>query len=161
MSTTVLILVTLGTAIILGLAGYAWHLWSKLRVFKEEQNEANRAAEEKIKEFQKELIHDVRFIARAVLEEQCEITEGVIRIHFLISKLDPEVWLNESLSTTRQFYAATLDMPILDAYKALSKQEQFTLDNERFRLEKEHKDAIYKEFKWLVAFDFPAVKLVH
>lgn len=161
MSTTVLILVALGTAIILGLAGYAWHLWSKLRVLKEEQSEANRAAEEKIKEFQEELIHDVRFIARAVLEEQCEITEGVIRIHFLISKLDPEVWLNESLSTTRQFYTATLDMPILDAYKALSKQEQFTLDNERFRLEKEHKDAIHKEFKWLVAFDFPAVKLVH
>src|SRR5690554_3101152 len=161
MNTTALVLVVLGTAIILALAGYAWYLFSKVRTLRKEQAAATHASEEKIKEFQQELIQDLRFIARAVLAEQCEITEGVIRIHFLISKLDPDAWLHESLSTTRQFYAATLDMPILDAYKALSKQEQFTLDNERFRLEKEHKDAIYKEFKWLVAFDFPAVKLVH
>ncbi len=161
MNTTAILLIALGAVIILALSGYAWHLVSKLRILKKEQIKASLAADEKIKEFQKELINDVHFIARAVLAEQCEITEGVIRIHFLISKLDPEVWLNKSLSTTRQYYAATLDMPILDAYKALSKQEQFTLDNERFRLEKEHKDAIHSEFKWLVAFDFPAVTLVH
>lgn len=161
MNTTAIFLIALGAAIILVLAGYAWYLFSKLRTLKKEQLATSIAAEEKIRSYQQELIHDVHFIARAVLAEQCEITEGVIRIHFLISKLDPDAWLNESLSTTRQYYAATLDMPILDAYKALSKQEQFTLDNERFRLEKEHKDAIHKEFKWLVAFDFPAVTLVH
>ena len=52
-------------------------------------------------------------------------------------------------------------MPILDAYKALPKQEQFKLDNERFRLEKEYKDAIHNEFQWLISYDFPAVSLLH
>lgn len=154
-------LAALGGLIILLLAGYALYLWGKLRTLKKEQNEEADLAEAKIKDFQNELIHDVRFIARAMLQEQCEITEGVMRIQFLISKLDPEVWLNEHLSITRQFYAFTCNMPILDAYQALSKQEQFKLDNERFRLEHQHKDAIHKELQWLVAFEFPAVTLVH
>lgn len=161
MNTTALLFVSLGSVIILVLAGYAWHLFSKLRVLEKEQVQANIAAEEKIKSFQQELINDVRFIARAVLAEQCEITEGVIRIHFLIAKLDPDTWQNEGLKVTRQHYATTLTMPILDAYKALSKQEQFKLDNERFLLEQEHKTDIHNEFKWLISYDFPAVTLVH
>lgn len=161
MNTTALILVTLGTAIVLILAGYAWHLISQLRQLKKEQLEAETAAELKIKEFQQELIHDVHFIARAVLAEQCEITEGVLRIQFLITKLDPSAWQNDQMSVVRQHYAATANMPILDAYKALSKQEQFKLDNERYRLEFENKEGIYKDFQWLINYDFPAVTLVH
>lgn len=161
MNTTALVLVALGTVIILALAGYAWHLISKLRVLEKEQAEADTAAKQKIKEFQNELIHDVRFIARAVLAEQCEITEGVIRIHFLINKLDPDAWQHSELNIVRQHYAAVANMPILDAYKALGKQEQFKLDNERYRLESEHKDGVYKDLEWLVLYDFPAVTLVH
>ena len=161
MNTTALVLVSLGTVIILLLAGYAWHLIRKLRVLEKEQAAADTAAKKKIKEFQNELIHDIRFIARAVLEEQCEITEGVIRIHFLINKLDPDTWQNDALHIVRQHYAAVSNMPILDAYKALGKQEQFKLDNERYRLETEHKDGVYKDLQWLILHDFPAVTLVH
>ena len=161
MNSTALILVILGSAIILVLAAYTIYLYSKIRTLKKEQEDAEVAAAVKIKDFQNELIQDIRFIARAVLEEQCEITEGVIRIHYLVSKLDPDTWNNDSLIITRKHYSATAKMPILDAYKALNKQEQFKLDNERYHLENEHKQAIYNEFKWLISYDFPAVTLLH
>ena len=161
MNSTALILVILGSAIILVLAAYTIYLYSKIRTLKKEQEDAEVAAAVKIKDFQNELIQDIRFIARAVLEEQCEITEGVMRIHYLVAKLDPDAWNNDSLTVTRKHYSATAKMPILDAYKALNKQEQFKLDNERYRLENENKQAIHNEFKWLISYDFPAVTLLH
>src|SRR5690554_7391200 len=75
MNSTALILVILGSAIILVLAAYTIYLYSKIRTLKKEQEDAEVAAAVKIKDFQNELIQDIRFIARAVLEEQCEITE--------------------------------------------------------------------------------------
>ena len=95
-----------------------------------------------------------------MLEAQCEITEGVLRLHYLIQALDPDTWLQDELTTLRQHYNATSAMPILDAYKQLSKKEQFRLDKERLTLEDQHKNAIERELKWLVSHSFPTVTLI-
>src|SRR5690606_41757448 len=89
-----------------------------------------------------------------------EITEGVLRIQYLMSALDPDAWQLDELATLRQHHEATAGMPILDAYKALPKKEQFRLDRERWTLEERHKPAVQRELQWLVSYRFPGVTLL-
>jgi len=52
-------------------------------------------------------------------------------------------------------------MPILDAYKALSKRDRFQLDKKRLQLEATNKDAVMAEVKQLVAYRFDSLKQLH
>ena len=157
------IILFLALIIVLGLTGYAAYLATQLKQAKQtlqqRQQEAAAAAEQTLAEFQQQLIADIHFMTRAVLTEQCEITEGVLRLHYLINALDHPTWEHSALPTLRAHYAATSTMPILDAYKALSKQEQFALDNQRYRLEENHKEALWGELNWLLNHQFPNVIL--
>lgn len=160
MTLTYSLLLTSALLIILALAWYAWHLTRQVKAVHRQQQQEEAQAELKLRQRQLDLLQDIRFIARAVLDEQCEITEGVLRIQYLMSALDPDAWQLNELSMLRQHYAATAGMPILDAYKALSKQEQFRLDQERWSLEERHKDGVKQELQWLVSYRFPAVTLL-
>ena len=155
------IIFTLALLVIVGLAGYAYYLAVKLHKAKIELLEAQQQAEQKLKDHQQKLINDIQFIARSVLSEQCEITEGVMRLNYLITALDADVWQDSALMTVRQHHGATADMPILEAYKSLSKKQQFELDNQRYKLEESHKTAILKEMQWLASYRFPSITLLH
>ncbi len=155
------LLLALACIIILALLYYAWTLHSQLKRIENEQALAQAAAEQKLRERQLDLLEDIRFIARSVLAEQCEITEGVMRIHYLLTGLDSATWQRDELATLREHQRATCGMPIMDAYKALSKKEQFQVDNERFRLENKNRDALLRELKWLAQHNFPSLTLLH
>src|SRR5690606_40079013 len=68
--------------IIAALAYYAWHLTAKVKNLQQTQQDEAAQAELHLRNRQLELLQDIRFIARAVLAEQCEITEGVLRIQY-------------------------------------------------------------------------------
>jgi maltodextrin utilization protein YvdJ len=160
MNTTYLILIVLAVIIIAALSTYAVYLTRKVKAVEQRQAEEEAEAALNLRNKQLELVSDIRFIARSVLEAQCEITEGVLRLHYLIQALDPDTWHQDELATVRQHYGATSAMPILDAYKQLSKKEQFQLDKQRLTLEDQHKNAIERELKWLVTHSFPTVTLI-
>ena len=154
----------IGLIIIASLAGYAWHLTRQVKraqqqTEQQQQQEAAQAAHN-LRQKQLELVTDIRFIARSVLAQQCEITEGVLRIQYLMNGLDPDAWQLSELHHVRAHYDATRHMPILDAYKKLSKKEQFKIDQQRWTLEKQHQEAIEKELTWLVSYSFPQVTLL-
>ncbi|UXD87762.1 DUF2489 domain-containing protein [Thalassolituus hydrocarboniclasticus] len=153
-------LIILGLLIIALLAGYAWHLTRQVKAVEQRQQEEEAQAAMQLRNRQLELLQDIRFIARSVLDEQCEITEGVLRIQYLMSALDPAVWEQDELCTLRSHYQSTSSMPILDAYKQLPRKEQFKLDQQRWALENENKTAIERELRWLVSYSFPAVTLI-
>jgi len=153
-------LMILGLLIIALLAGYAWHLTRKVNAVKQRQQEEEAQAALQLRNRQLELLQDIRFIARSVLDEQCEITEGVLRIQYLLSSLDPTVWEQDELRAVRSHYQSTASMPILDAYKQLPRKEQFKLDQQRWALEKENQPVIERELRWLVSYSFPAVTLI-
>lgn len=155
------LLLACASIIILALAYYAWQLHCQLKKLENEQFRARSAAEQSLRQRQLGLVEDIRFIARAILAEQCELTEGVMRIHYLINGLDGATWQRDELQAMRALQRATAGMPILDAYKALSKKQQFQLDTERYRLEQEHQQAIHQELNWLIDFSFPSVTLLH
>ena len=98
------------------------HCTASLSELKTSKALAQTAAEQKLRERQLDLLEDIRFIARSVLAEQCEITEGVMRIHYLLTGLDSATWQRDELATLREHQRATCGMPIMDAYKALSKR---------------------------------------
>ncbi|WP_430462102.1 DUF2489 domain-containing protein [Thalassolituus sp. LLYu03] len=160
MNTISTLLLLSAILIIALLAGYAWHLTRKVKAVEEKQRQEQASAEMNLRNKQQELVSDIRFIANSVLQQQCDITEGVMRLHYLISVLDPAVWGLNELARVRGHHHATQAMPILDAYKALSKQEQFRLDKERFALEDANKAAIEQELKWLASYSFPGVTLL-
>lgn len=159
MSTTSLLL-SAAILIVAVLAGYAWHLTHKVKQLEKKRQQEEAAAALQLRERQQSLLHDIRFIARSVIEEQCEITEGVLRLQYLITALDPAVWELDELQTVRRHHQATASMPILDAYRQLSRKEQFHIDKQRFALEEEHRVSVGRELRWLVTYSFPGVTLI-
>lgn len=160
MTVTHMALLSAALLIITVLAAYAWHLTRQVREAEQQQADEQAQAAHNLRQHQLGLLEDIRFIARSVLAEQCEITEGVMRLHFLITSLDPDSWQLDELSVVRQHHQATAAMPILEAYKALPKKEQFRLDQERFRLEDGHKEGVLRELRWLTDYAFPTVTLL-
>lgn len=155
-----IVLLVLAIIIVVALSGYAISLQARLTRVKKEQQQALQLAEQNLRSHQEKLINDIRFVVRAMLANQCEITEGVLRLNFLIHSLDPEVWEHISLPTLRLHHQQTGDMPILNTYQALSKQQQFELDNARYQYENSNKDALMPELEWLLSYRFPNVTLV-
>lgn len=153
-------LLALGILIIIGLSWYAWTLHKAVEQQQQKRLEEEAVAAQQLRNHQLELMQDIRFVARAMISDQCEITEGVLRLQYLISGLDPNAWQRPELDTLRTHYDATSGMPILDAYQALSKKAQFKLDRERWQLESDHKEALMQELHWLVKFEFPEVTLL-
>lgn len=157
---TLIILSLAGLAIIGGLSAYAFVLLKRVKEIKAQQLEELATAEMQIRQHQQELINDIKFIARAVVSEQCDITEGVLRTHHMIKGLDADVWEMAELDRIRNHYDATCEMPIMDAYRKLTKQEQFQLDIDRAILEEKNKTGVHREFTWLTQYQFPQITLL-
>lgn len=160
MPSLTLILIVLAALIIAVLAGYAVYLLRKVREQEKLQQQEEAAAELQLRQHQEELVKDIRFIARSVLQDQCDISEGVLRLEYLLRGLDADVWQRHELSTLREHHNDIRDMPILDAYRALTPKQQFALDKKRFQLEEANKPAIERELHWLVEYRFPQVTLL-
>ncbi len=146
--------------IIAVLAGYAVYLLRKVREQEARMQQEEAEAELQLRQHQQELVKDIRFIARSVLQEQCDISEGVLRLEYLLRGLDPDMWQRNELESLRDHHQEISDMPILDAYRALTPKQQFELDKKRFRLEETNKSAIERELHWLVEYRFPQVTLL-
>ena len=108
MTTTTLVFLVLAVTIIAGLSLYAWRLTRQVSAMKQAQQDEEAAGELHLRQHQEELVGDIRFIARAVIAGQCEITEGVLRTHYLLHGLDAEVWAREELHMIRNHYDATV-----------------------------------------------------
>ncbi len=135
-----------GVAIIAILAWYAWRELSKVAAI-----EAAKA--EKDKERRANLQISVDAIARAVMSDQCDVSEGALRLKPLLDATDPS-WIDRSdLRAILTMAEALADQPIKEARKALEKQERMRLDLARMQLEAEHGDAVKQACQALVRRD--------
>ncbi len=157
--------VSLAIMIIIGLASYAAYLLIKLKKHKaiiaQRQEQAILEGEQQWRQQQLELIKDIKFLSNSVLQDQCEITEGVLRLQYNINRLDPELWVVNELTVLREFYDQVKGMPILDDYKALNKRDRMKLDKERWDLELKHKQDVFVSLKWILTYDFPRITRLH
>ncbi|QGG81097.1 DUF2489 domain-containing protein [Litorivicinus lipolyticus] len=135
MSATVGWMIAAGLAVIAGLAWVAWRELTKVKA----QDEAKAAATQaRLANLQV----SVDAIARAVMSEQCDVSEGALRLKPLLDAVDTS-WLQRSdLRAILVMAEALADQPIKDARNALDKQTRMRLDLERMKLESEHAESV-------------------
>lgn len=155
----------LASLIVAVLAAVALHYHRKaqkhLAKIDQQQQQERQLAQQNLDKRNNELITDIRFIANSMLQQQCELTEGVLRIHHLSDRLDIDIMRQVQFASLHQHFNQTRDMPILDAYKALSKRDRFQLDKKRLELEEANKEAVLAEIKLLVSYSFDSLKQLH
>ncbi len=143
-------LLLLGSLIILALAAYAARLLWLLR----QQNRAQRAAQDQRRS---ELQSQILLIAKACHQEQCEPAEGALRLVNLLRGLpghSPEHW-RALYPDLHALYDKIADHPILDARKALKRNERMRLDLERERWEDQLGPAMLKDLERLLEARWP------
>ncbi|AWB66635.1 DUF2489 domain-containing protein [Saccharobesus litoralis] len=148
-----LIAIVLGALLIIGLAFYAGKLLFKLQL----QNKKEQAFLDEVKTKQaannKHLIESVRYIAKAVREEQCELSEGAIRICTMLNNFagQEDAYL-ETYPGFYQLFNAIKDFPTHQAFKDLSKQERMNQNMKRWNFEADVKEQMLEEAKLLQSF---------
>lgn len=130
----------LGGLILSGLGIYAGMLLARLKRQQEMQLQAIKARNERI-------LDSVRVIAHAVLEGQCDYSEGAIRLTNLLDALQ----IKEGRAFAAEFpglyglYEKVKEMPTHEARRALKRNEVMKLDLERSGYEAELETQILKD----------------
>lgn len=130
------ILLIFGIAIIIAIGAYSLYLFAQLRKQKQLFEQAKQARITRIKE-------SIEIIARAMHSNECNHSEGVIRLRMLLEPLGqkrlqdyPAMWA---------LYEVVQDMPTHDERKALKKNERMKLDLARESKEVELEEQIKEE----------------
>lgn len=148
MSTAVILALFVGATIIVGLAFYAGQLLYKLSaqkklIVKKQAEQQQKLKQSRLKRNAK-LADSIHLIARAMHEQQCEFSEGCLRIWVLMSQygFEDEQDLTTKYSGIYKMYQVVKEMPTHDARKKYTKKEIFKLDTARWCAEETHKDEI-------------------
>lgn len=140
-------LIVLAVLILLSLAGYAFHLMMKLRL----QKKREQALIEKAKEAQKarylRILDSLDVIVRAMISEQCDLSEGVLRLKPLLDVLGKKL---SRYTAMWELYQVVENMPILEERKQLKRNERMKLDLEREAKEVELSEQIKLECQQLL-----------
>jgi hypothetical protein len=164
LSSEIILLLT-AFIIVIALAAYALYLNKKVKLQTKEKHskvEAERLlAQKNLDKRNNKIIEDIRFIAKSLLSNQCEMTEAVMRIHYLADALDSDIMLQDQYATIHLHFLGCKDMAIKEAYKDLSKKQRFQQDQNRLRLEASNETAVLAEAELIIQYAFANLKNLH
>lgn len=131
--------IAIGVILVAGLAFYAGQLLWQLK----QQNQVQQEQKDKRLKY---LTDSISLIAKAMKEEQCELSEGVLRIWVLLDHYNSEQEQPKDYPALypgfASLYEVIKDMPTHEARKKQGKQERFKMDVTRWDAEKEHNEQI-------------------
>lgn len=142
-------LIVLGFIIIVALSSYATFLLLKLKRQKQRQQVAHAEREIAANAKRAQVLGDIRYIATAMIEDRCEISEGVVRIGRLFEILSLSERVAPEFPSLFQHFELIKDHPIMEARQALPKQERMKLDLIRMKSEAELAEGINDDAKKL------------
>jgi hypothetical protein len=148
------ILIISALVLILILTIIAGYFSYKVRLLNKQKQQQLKNNQDAWVQNRNELIKDIQFIANSMFQQQCEITEGCMRLEYLINKVDDSPKMRIEFQHVYAHYDATAEMPIREAYQALTKKEQFKLDKARAKLETQNSEKVLSDAKKLVSFPF-------
>ena len=148
-----ILLVIVALVIVVGLAAYATMLLIRLQKQTKAKQAAIAAQQQAIEERQQRVLDDIRYIALAMTEDRCEISEGVLRIAKLFEALSLTERVIDDFPATYEHFELIKSHPILEQRKTLPKQERMQLDLQRMKSEAALQDAILTEAKTLARFE--------
>lgn len=134
--------------ILLGLGCYAGYLLVKLKKQKIHIAIQKQQAEDK----RAEVLNDIRYIAQALLDDRCELSEAVVRIVNLFAILSLSERVATEFPATFSHFDVIKTHPIMENRKALTKQARMKLDLERMKSEAQLEKNILKEAEKLAHF---------
>lgn len=146
-----LLLLGMGCLIIAILAAYAGMLLARLKRQRQQRRELEKQA---VNERKEKIAESIRIISDAMLRDECDISEGSIRLVKLLTAIpasEPKDWPTEYPSLF-EFYDRIKHMPIMDARKALAKKERRKLDKERLGYSAQASEQIKAEIAGMVTF---------
>ncbi|GGP47760.1 DUF2489 domain-containing protein [Shewanella saliphila] len=149
------IAIIIALLIIIALAAYATHLLLTLKRRTEANQKAQAERQAKAEERRQQILTDIRYIAAAMLEDRCELSEGVVRIGKLFDALSMSEQVAGDFPNLFVHYDIIRDHPIMDARKTLPKQQRMKYDLERMKSEAELEQVILDEAKRIAEFDKP------
>jgi hypothetical protein len=130
------------TVIVIALAVVAGVLQYKLYRKNREQRDLREAQNQEGLEQRKRVNRSIQIIAQSVDSDDLTLTEASIRISVLLDSLSVEDGVREEFSAFYQLADATGHIPILDAWKALSRQQQRDFDRQREQAEERFRDFV-------------------
>ncbi|MDY2947878.1 DUF2489 domain-containing protein [Mannheimia varigena] len=140
-------LIVLAALILISLAGYAFHLMMKLKRQKWREQELIEEAQKAQKERYFRIVESIEVIARAMISEQCDLSEGVLRLKSLLDVLGKKL---SHYMAMWELYQVVENMPILEERKQLKRNERMKLDLEREAKEVELSEQIKLECQQLL-----------
>lgn len=146
----------LALVIIVPLAAYAIYLMFKLKQQKQANFAAKQVREAAAQAKRQQVLDDIRYIAAAMLEDRCELSEGVLRIAKLFEIISLSERVSADFPSLFLHYQRIASHPIMEARLALPKQDRMKLDLQRMKSEAELEDAILTEAVTLKDFKMPA-----
>ncbi len=147
MTTPILIF---GAIIILGLTAYACYLLIKLREQKKQQQTLLTAQQAALRQRENEQLSNIHYIATAILEERCELSEGVMRIGKLFELIGKATEVRPSYPALFQHFDVIKTHPIMEQRKSLEKQQRMKLDLERMKSETALETNIHQEIQQIL-----------
>lgn len=131
----------------------AFFCLKQLRILRRAHTE--RVARERRRRHQHaHLVESVRVLVRCMLEEQMELSEGCIRIKVLLDTLAPGLLEDTRFQIFQYMYERTEHMPTHEARQQTDKRFIRRLDLQRFKLEREHREAIHQAARELLQLRF-------
>jgi len=127
--------------IVFALAIYLGVLLNKLRLQKEMIKKYEEDYSNELEKRETFIIESLAILARAIVNEQCDISEGTIRIKNLKDNIDYLAGRVE-LKPFDEFYEKIKGFAILEERQKLSKQDRFNEDKVRFKIENDYQDVI-------------------
>ena len=143
-------LVLMAVFIVLVLAGYALHLHRKLQRLDAEREKARLAFEQQLKDKAAETSKSIIILAKGLVADELSVTEACLRISWLLTQIDAEARDSEAYSVFFQVADATSHIPILEAWKALTREQRKAFDLERLKIEKAFGDFVLAAAKKLL-----------
>nr|WP_237332573.1 DUF2489 domain-containing protein [Zobellella iuensis] len=140
----------LGGLIIVGLAVYAGVLLARLKQQTQQREQAINRRNERI-------IDSIRTIAMAVRDDQCNLSEGAIRLTNLLNTLQfsrPKDFAQD-YPGLYDLYDRVKEMPTHDARKQLKRNERMRQDLQRAGFEHELEAQIKIEVERLASLELP------
>ncbi len=135
-------LIVIAVLIVVALAGYALHLHQKLQRLDAEREKARLAFEQQLKDKAAETRKSIIILAKGLVAGELSITEACLRISWLLTQINPAARELEAYSVFYQVADATAHIPILEAWKALTREQRKAFDLERLKTEKAFGDFV-------------------
>ena len=160
MTTNFVILIILAFAIIAILTFYAVNLLSKLSKQKKEQHNKNVIISAKLNALDKKIYESILLITRAMLEKQCNFSEGCWRICVLLQSLKKLTDSEVQFPAIFELYNSIKHFSILDDRKNLLKKDRMKQDFQRLKLEAQLHDNIIKNLDLLHKYTIERIAIL-